>query len=68
VAMVPAGVDVLVRNGHQVFVEKGAGDGSGFGDAAYLAAGAKVVNECREVFGSAEMIVKVKEPLEAEFP
>jgi len=67
VAMVPAGVDALVRAGHTVLVEKGAGDGSAIDDAAYLKAGAKLVASSEEVFAGADMIVKVKEPLEEEF-
>ena len=68
VAIVPAGVDALVRGGHQVVVEKGAGDGSAIGDLAYQAAGARIAGSREEVFSTAEMILKVKEPLEEEFP
>jgi alanine dehydrogenase len=67
VAIVPAGVDALVRAGHAVLVEKGAGDGSAIGDDAYRQAGARIVNSREELFGAAEMILKVKEPLEEEF-
>jgi alanine dehydrogenase len=67
VAMVPAGVDVLVRAGHTVYVEKGAGEGSGFLDGAYEGAGAKILAKREDVFASSEMIVKVKEPLDSEF-
>jgi alanine dehydrogenase len=67
VAIVPAGVDAFVRAGHSVVVEKGAGDGSHIGDDAYQAAGAKIAGSREEVFSSADMIVKVKEPLEEEF-
>ncbi len=67
VAMVPAGVDVLVRAGHTVTIEKGAGEGSGFLDSVYEGAGARIVPKREDVFASSEMIVKVKEPLESEF-
>jgi len=62
VAIVPGGVNDLVRNRHEVLVEEGAGAGSGFNDADYIAAGAKVVKSAAEVFQKADMIVKVKEP------
>jgi alanine dehydrogenase len=67
VALTPAGVDVLVRSGHRVWVERGAGKESGFPDADYEKAGAKVVGSAAEVWGQAEMIVKVKEPLPGEY-
>lgn len=67
VAMVPAGVLALTRAGHQVLVEKGAGEGSGIRDREYAEAGATVVPDADEVFARAEMIVKVKEPLPPEF-
>jgi alanine dehydrogenase len=66
VGMVPAGVDTLVRAGHRVFVEKNAGAGSNIADGAYEEAGARIVDSAGEVFASAEMIIKVKEPLEPE--
>ena len=68
VAMLPVGVEELVRAGHQVLVETGAGLGSGLPDAAYAANGAELVESPAEVFARAEMIVKVKEPLPAEWP
>ena len=67
VALTPAGADELVRAGHQVMVQAGAGLGSGFEDAAYLQAGAKVLKEVDKVWAEAEMIVKVKEPLKEEW-
>src|SRR5262245_18793034 len=67
VAIVPAGVDALVRAGLSVLVEMGAGDGSAIGDVAYQAAGAKIVASREEVFAGSDMIMKVKEPLEEEF-
>lgn len=66
VALTPAGVDALVRAGHRVLVEEKAGEGSGFADADYLKAGAEI-RPARELWTNAEMIVKVKEPLPAEF-
>ncbi|MHB1004585.1 MAG: alanine dehydrogenase [Chloroflexota bacterium] len=67
VAATPGGVAELVHHGHQVFVQIGAGEGSGFPDAEYAAAGAELVGEAAEVFRRAEMIVKVKEPLPSEY-
>ena len=68
VAMMPVGVERLAAAGHEVFVQSGAGLGSGFPDEAYRAAGAKMVVDGPAVFQSAEMIVKVKEPQPSEFP
>jgi alanine dehydrogenase len=62
VGMTPAGVRELVHDGHEVIVETNAGLGIGMTDADYEAAGATVVATAEEVFASAEMIVKVKEP------
>lgn len=62
VGMVPAGVVELVHDGHEVVVQSGAGAGIGLTDADYEAAGARVVATAKEVFDSADMIVKVKEP------
>jgi len=67
VAIVPAGVDALIKAGHRVVVEKGAGHGSGIADAEFEHAGAVIVPLAKEVFEQAEMIIKVKEPLEPEF-
>jgi alanine dehydrogenase len=66
VAILPVGVELLTHAGHQVLVEQGAGLGSGYEDAKYAAAGAKIVPEHGHVFEQAEMIVKVKEPLGSE--
>jgi alanine dehydrogenase len=66
VAVTPIGVKEFVRAGHAVVVEKGAGVGSGFDDAAYKAAGAKMA-KVDDVFAQADMIVKVKEPLPVEY-
>src|SRR5262245_64659352 len=68
VALLPSGTNELTKHGHSVFVEKDAGLGSGYPDQDYVKAGAEIVNQAKEVFGRADMIVKVKEPLKAEFP
>jgi alanine dehydrogenase len=68
VALLPSAAYQLIRRGHQVLVESGAGGGSGFPDDEYAAAGAEVVTSHEEVFARAEMIVKVKEPLPVEYP
>jgi len=67
VCMTPAGVGVMVANGHTVFVEKNAGNGSGFEDSAYEIAGAEIVNTSQEVFNLSEMVMHVKEPLPQEY-
>ncbi len=68
VALVPAGVEAFRAHGHQVLIEKGAGEGSGFPDSAYVAAGAEIVASADEVWKRADMICKVKEPIEVERP
>jgi alanine dehydrogenase len=68
VAMLPVGVGELVRAGHRVIMEQGAGLGSGLPDAAYAAEGAEMVATAAEIFAAADMIVKVKEPLPTEWP
>ncbi|MFM7056867.1 MAG: alanine dehydrogenase [Planctomycetota bacterium] len=68
VAMLPSGVEELTREQHQVFVERGAGLGSGIPDDAYTACGAILVDSPAELFAAADLIVKVKEPLPAEWP
>jgi alanine dehydrogenase len=68
VAMVPAGIEALVAAGHQVTVEQGAGLGSGFSDAAFQAAGARIAPDSDTVWATAELIVKVKEPIKVEWP
>jgi len=68
VAMLPVGVEELTRAGHRVLVEVGAGLGSGIADDQYAAQGAELIEQATEVFARAEMIVKVKEPLAAEWP
>jgi len=67
VGLVPGGVQTLVSRGHTVLLEKGAGVGSGIGDDSYTRAGAQIVDSAREVWQRAQMIVKVKEPIEAEY-
>jgi alanine dehydrogenase len=62
VAMLPVGVEELVRRGHRVFVQRSAGSGSGLFDDDYAACGATLVESAAEVFAGADMIVKVKEP------
>jgi alanine dehydrogenase len=66
VGLVPAGVRSLTNNGHKVLVQKSAGLGSGISDQAFERAGAKLVPDAAEVW-AADMVIKVKEPLEAEF-
>jgi alanine dehydrogenase len=68
VGLVPAGVEQLVAAGHTVLVETQAGAGIGITDADYREAGADIITSPEEVYARAEMIVKVKEPLEAEYP
>ncbi len=66
VAMLPVGVEELVRRGNQVLVEAGAGTGSGISDQDYLDAGAELIEGPQDIFGRADMIVKVKEPMRSE--
>ena len=68
VALTPGGAATLVANGHAVLIETGAGTGSDFSDAQYLAAGAHILHDGAAVWAAAELIVKVKEPIEAEWP
>ncbi len=68
VALLPSGANQLTRRGHSVVVETNAGIGSGYSDQDYVKAGAEIVQQAKDVFSRADMIVKVKEPLEAEFP
>jgi alanine dehydrogenase len=67
VALTPAGTQELVKRGHTVFVQATAGLGSGFGDEDYVKAGATMITDAAEVFSRAEMIIKVKEPVEQEY-
>lgn len=68
VGMTPDNVKIYAGAGHEVYIEKGAGLGSGFTDAEYEAAGAKMIDTAKEVWDTVEMMVKVKEPLPEEYP
>src|ERR1700685_4551462 len=68
VALLPSAAYQLIKRGHQVLVERGAGVGAGYPDADYEQAGAEMVADHRAIFEKAGMIVKVKEPLPAEYP
>lgn len=68
VAVAPAGVREMVAAGHKVYVQATAGNGSGFTDEEYRAAGAEVLPTIEAVYDAAEMIVKVKEPIRSEYP
>ena len=67
VALTPAGAQELVKRGHTVYVQATAGVNSGFADEAYTAVGAEILPTIGDVYARAEMIVKVKEPLESEY-
>ena len=67
VALTPAGARELVARGHDVVVETGAGEGRGFPDDAYVSAGASLA-ACDDVWDASELLLKVKEPLAAEYP
>ncbi|WP_173918155.1 alanine dehydrogenase [Halobacillus sp. Marseille-Q1614] len=67
VAITPAGVVALTKSGHDIIIEQGAGIGSGFEDADYSSAGATIIPEAKDVWGQAEMVMKVKEPLSSEY-
>ncbi|MFT4122303.1 MAG: alanine dehydrogenase [Microbacteriaceae bacterium] len=68
VAITAAGVHELARRGHEVLVQAGAGAGAGIEDADFRAAGATLVEGAEDVWGDAELLLKVKEPVEAEYP
>ena len=68
VAMLPVGVEELVRAGHSVLIEAGAGLGSGIADHEYLRQGADLVSSAADIFARADMVVKVKEPQQSEWP
>ena len=68
IGMLPVGVESLVAHGHTVLIENGAGQGCGYEDDRYAAAGARIVTGPDELYAQADMIVKVKEPLAEEFP
>ena len=67
VGMTPMGVAELMKHGHEVFVQHTAGEGSGFSDEDYQAVGAQIVPSIEDVYAQADMIVKVKEPIEPEY-
>ena len=68
IALVPSAAEQLTKRGHSVLVEKNGGIGSGYPDEEYKKAGAEIVDLAKDIFARADMIVKVKEPLPAEFP
>jgi alanine dehydrogenase len=67
VCMTPAGVEVMAHSGHEVLVEKSAGAGSGFADAAYVGAGARMIDSPEDIYAAADMVMHVKEPLPPEY-
>lgn len=67
VALTPAGVIELSKNGHTVYVQKSAGLGSGFSDEEYILSGAEILETIEAVYAASEMIIKVKEPIEREY-
>src|SRR6267378_6443970 len=68
VAMIPVGVEELTRLGHRVLIQAGAGQGSGISDDKYASLGAEIVAEAADIWRRADIVVKVKEPLPAEWP
>lgn len=68
VGMTPAGVAELIKHGHQVFVQHTAGEGSGFPDEAYEHVGAEILPTIEDIYAQSDMIIKVKEPIEPEYP
>lgn len=67
VGMTPSGVAELVKRGHTVYVQHTAGEGSGFSDDAYVSVGAKILPSIEDIYAQADLIVKVKEPIEPEY-
>jgi alanine dehydrogenase len=67
VAITPAGTQEFIRKGHTVYIQTKAGEGSGFSDEEYIGAGAKILPTAEDIFSAAEMIIKVKEPIEQEY-
>lgn len=67
VALVPAGAEALISAGHEVLVERGAGEGSGFSDEMYTEVGARIAPDAASAWGEADMVMKVKEPIEREW-
>lgn len=67
IALVPAGAEAMVAAGHQVFIQQGAGVGSGFEDSDYEAVGAQILPDAETTWGTAELLMKVKEPIASEW-
>ena len=67
VGIIPSGVRVLVQGGHKVYIEKDAGEKSGFSNDDYMKAGAMILQSPKEIFNTCEMILKVKEPQPQEY-
>jgi len=67
VGLTPDNVKAYIAAGHEVLIEKGAGEGSGFADEEYVAAGANICEQAADVWAGCDMMVKVKEPVESEF-
>ncbi|MGV0851437.1 alanine dehydrogenase [Mycolicibacterium phlei] len=67
VAITPAGVAELVHRGHEVIIQAGAGDGSAISDADFKRAGAQIINSAEQVWAEADLLLKVKEPIEEEY-
>jgi alanine dehydrogenase len=68
VSMTPGGVEQMVARGHEVMVEKGAGEGSAYSNDDYKRAGAVIGDSAEEIYRKADMVMKVKEPLPVEYP
>ena len=68
VGLTPAGVHALIEAGHELFVQRSAGEGSGFGDDQYQKVGAKILDSADDIWETGDMIVKVKEPIAPEYP
>ena len=68
VALTPAGTEAFTEAGHQVLIEADAGMGSGFTNDFYVAAGADILDSADDVWSGADMVLKVKEPIEPEWP
>ena len=67
IGMTPSGVQTLIQNNHNVYVQKSAGEGSGYSDKDFLNIGAKIVDSIEDIYNISEMIIKVKEPLKREY-
>ncbi|MBL7995800.1 alanine dehydrogenase [bacterium] len=67
VGLLPGGVSELTKNGHKVIIENNAGEGSGFSNEAYIAAGGQIVSTAKDVYSKSDLVVKVKEPIKQEY-